>query len=178
MRHRRPGPIRRAEDERAALSEALQRGEEALARLERDRETHSAAIVRRLAADEGFAATREQLNQAELAVKLAGERQKQLTKKDGRFVVRLNRADLPVDATAEKPGYDAHTIRIDSLSTRKPPVVETATRIVPSRIDSTRTSDNPGWKCSVGGGVAGSTMATFRGSNGRPATTGIRITSK
>jgi DNA repair exonuclease SbcCD ATPase subunit len=69
-----PGPIRRAEDERAALSEALQRGEEALARLERDRETHGVAIARREAADGAFAATREQLNQAELAVKLAGER--------------------------------------------------------------------------------------------------------
>jgi DNA repair exonuclease SbcCD ATPase subunit len=69
-----PGPIRRAEDERTALSEALQRGEEALARLERDRQTHTAAIARRQAADEGFAATREQLDQAELAVKLAGER--------------------------------------------------------------------------------------------------------
>ena len=69
-----PGPIRRAEDERAGLSEALQRGEEALARLERDRETHGAAIARREAADRAFAETAEQLNQAELAVKLAGER--------------------------------------------------------------------------------------------------------
>jgi DNA repair exonuclease SbcCD ATPase subunit len=69
-----PGPIRRTEDERTALSEALQRGEEALARLERDRETHGGAIARREAADAAFAHTREQLNRAELAVKLAGER--------------------------------------------------------------------------------------------------------
>jgi len=69
-----PGPIKRAEDERAGLSESLQRGEEALARLERDREAHVAAIARREAADAAFAETRELLNQARLAVKLAEER--------------------------------------------------------------------------------------------------------
>jgi len=70
-----PGPIRRAEEERARLSEDLQRGEEALARLERDREAHVVAMGRREAADAALAETRDQLGQAELAVKLAGERQ-------------------------------------------------------------------------------------------------------
>ena len=69
-----PGPIKRAEEEHARLSEALQRGEEALARLVADREAHAAAIARREAADAAFAETREQLNQAELAVKLGAER--------------------------------------------------------------------------------------------------------
>ena len=69
-----PGPLKRAEDERARLSETLQRGEEALARLEADREAHVSAVGRREAADTALAETTEQLNLAVLAVKLAAER--------------------------------------------------------------------------------------------------------
>jgi hypothetical protein len=69
-----PGPIKRAEDERNRLAEALQRGEEALARLERDRAEHLAARARREGTDAEIAQVREQLAQAELAVTLAAER--------------------------------------------------------------------------------------------------------
>jgi hypothetical protein len=50
------------------------RGEEALARLERDREGHVQATSRRVAADAAFAQTREQLAQAELAVRISREK--------------------------------------------------------------------------------------------------------
>lgn len=69
-----PGPIRRAEGERTRLADSLQRGEEALARLERDRQAHVAATAERQAADDAVVEAREQLAQAELAVKLETER--------------------------------------------------------------------------------------------------------
>lgn len=69
-----PGPVKRAEDERSRLAEELQRGEEALARLERDREAHGTAVAQREAADIAIAEAREQLAQAELAAGLAAEK--------------------------------------------------------------------------------------------------------
>ena len=69
-----PGPLKRSEDDRARLAETVMRGEEGLARLERDREAHVQATARRAAADVAFAGTREELEQAELAVRLAREK--------------------------------------------------------------------------------------------------------
>lgn len=69
-----PGPIKQAEDERARLTDELGRGEEELARLERDREAHVAAAARRAEAEATVAATEESWRQAELAIRLTAER--------------------------------------------------------------------------------------------------------
>jgi len=69
-----PGPIKQAEDEKARLEVELRRGEEALGRLERDREIHVSALVRHQAADAAVAGSKEQLRQAELAIRLTAER--------------------------------------------------------------------------------------------------------
>lgn len=94
-----PGPVKRAEDERNRLAEALQRGEEALARLERDREDHMAAKARREATDGAIAEVREQLAQAELAVTLAAERDRAAE----RYERYRTAADLEAEIAALEP---------------------------------------------------------------------------
>jgi DNA repair exonuclease SbcCD ATPase subunit len=108
-----PGPLKRTEDDRARLSELLQRGEEALARLERDREAHVKAAARREAADTAHSQTREQLQQAELAVKLAAEK----AEAERRYEQLRNAADLRAQVTALEDSHPS-AIPLDELRRR------------------------------------------------------------